>query len=296
MELKTEGKILMNEPLSSHTSLHLGGKAKYFLFAETTNDIAKAISFAEKKEIPFFIIGKGTNLLFLDEGFSGIVISTLNLERITVIPPKLIAEAGASLSKVINTAKENSLSGIESLWGIPGSIGGAVVMNAGAFGCEIGNFVSSIKVLRKNKEEKIKEIQFGYRSSNLKGEVVLEVELILKEEEKEKIEEKIKEVIKLRKEKQPFIPEGIGTCGSVFKNPLGLSAGELIEKAGLKGTKIGRVRISNDHCNYFLVEPGASSSDFLELVRFVKEKVKNLFKIDLELEVIIIGKEKEIKI
>jgi UDP-N-acetylmuramate dehydrogenase len=296
MRLKTKGKLLLEEPLSSRTSLHLGGKARYFLMAADAEDISKAVSFAREDGIPSFIMGKGSNLLFSDDGFSGVVISTTNMKKVDVSDTRLVAEAGASLYDVINVAKESYLSGFESLAGIPGSVGGAAVMNAGAFDCEIGDYIKAVKVLRDGKEVKIEDMRFDYRKSSLSGEIVLEVEFLLSEKEKDDIEKKIEEVIKLRKERQPVFSPVVGTCGSVFKNPEGFSAGELIERAGCKGMKIGGARISEKHCNYFLTEPQATSRDFIELVKLVRNKIKKNFGIDLELEVKVIGKEKEIRI
>jgi UDP-N-acetylmuramate dehydrogenase len=296
MKLEAKGELLLEEPLSSHTSLHLGGKARYFLMAADAEDISKAVTFAKKDDMPSFIMGKGSNLLFSDDGFSGIVINTTNMKKVDVYDTKLVAEAGAGLYDVINVAKEFSLSGFESLAGIPGSVGGAAVMNAGAFDCEIGDCIKAVKVLRDGKEVKIEDMRFDYRKSSLSSEIILEVEFSLSEKEKDYIEKKIKEVVKLRKERQPVFSPTVGTCGSVFKNPEGSSAGELIEKAGCKGMKIGGARISEKHCNYFLTDPDATSRDFIELVKLVKDKIKKDFGIDLELEVKVVGKEKEIQI
>jgi UDP-N-acetylmuramate dehydrogenase len=296
MVLKTKGKLLLDEPLSAHTSLHLGGRTRYFLMAADAGDISEALSFAKENGIPSFIMGKGSNLLFSDEGFSGIVISTLDMKKVDVSDNKIIAQAGATLYDVINIAKESSLSGFESLVGIPGSIGGAAVMNAGAFDCEIGDYIKGARVLRDGGEVRIEDINFAYRQSSLSDEIVIDVEFLLSEKEKEYIEKKIGEIVQLRRGRQPVFSHDIGTCGSVFKNPPGYSAGELIEKAGCKGMKIGGTRISEEHCNYFLTDLDATSRDFIELVRLVRDKIKKDTGIDLKLEVKVIGKEKEIRI
>jgi UDP-N-acetylmuramate dehydrogenase len=296
MELETKGKLLLDEPLSSYTSLRLGGKARYFLLAANRDDIKRAIYFAKESGIPSFIMGKGSNLLFGDEGFTGVVISTVNMKRVDVFDNQVIAEAGASLSDVINIAKESSLAGFESLYGIPGTVGGAAVMNAGAFGCEIGDYVKAAEVLRSGEEVRIEDIRFAYRESSLSKEIILSLEFSLQEKKKEEIEKKIREVVKKRTERQPVFSSSIGTCGSVFKNPPGSSAGELIEKSGIKGMKVGGVEVSSKHCNYFLTHPNATSEDFIDLVRFVRDKVKKDTGVILELEVKIIGKEKEIQI
>lgn len=296
MELQTKGKLLSGELLSSHTSLHLGGEAKYFLFASDWEDISKSLSFAREKNIPSFIIGEGSNVLFLDEGFSGIVITTKNMRKIDIEDNKLIAQSGASLSEVINVAKESSLSGFESLIGIPGSVGGASVMNAGAFNCEIGDYIETARVFRDGRGVRIEDIGFSYRDSSLSEEIVLEIEFALNKKRKEYIEKEIREKIKLRKENQPSFSEGVGTCGSVFKNPEGYTAGELIEQAGLKGMKVGGVRVPEEHGNYFLTDPGSKARDFIEMVRLVRDKVKEKFGVILKMEVKVVGKEGQVQI
>ncbi len=296
MELKVEGKVFMDELLSKHTTLRLGGEARYFLTAANPSDISKAVSFAREKNLPSFLMGRGSNILFSDEGFSGIVISTVNMGKINVNNDKMIVQSGANLSDAINVAKGYSLSGFEYLVGIPGSVGGASIMNAGAFGCEIGDYIESVKVLRDGKEVQIDDILFDYRRSSLSDEIVTEVEFVLTKEEKREIENRIKEIAELRKNKQPVISGKTGTCGSVFKNPEGHSAGELIEKFGLKGMKVGGAEVSRKHCNYFITSPEATFRDFIELVKVVREKVRKEMGITLELEVKVIGKEKEIQI
>ena len=287
---------MLAEPLSSHTSLRIGGKAKYFLIAADSGDIAEAKNFAEKEDIPVMIIGKGSNILFLDEGFSGMVISTEDMKKIEVQGTKVIAQAGASLSDVIKIAKKESLSGIEELIGIPGSVGGASVMNASAFDCEIGEYIEAVKVLKNGTECRIKDTQYGYRKSSLSDEFVVEIEFRFNKKEKEYIENKISEIMEYRRRNHPHITGEIGTCGSVFKNPPDSFAGELIDQAGCKGMSMGSVKVSEKHCNFFLTEPGARAKDFIELVRMVRDKVKQNFGISLELEVKVIGKEKEIQI
>jgi UDP-N-acetylmuramate dehydrogenase len=296
MELEIKDDVLLDEPLSSHTSLHLGGRAKYFMMAENTKNISGAISFSKERELPIYMIGWGSNILFSDEGFSGMVICTERMKKIEVNGFKMIAEAGTGLSEIIKVAKESSLGGIEELIGIPGSVGGASVMNASAFDCGIGEYIRTAKVLKNGEELKLSEIEFDYRKSSLSGEIVLEIEFEFDEKEKKDIEDKIIEIMEIRKRKHPFISEEIGTCGSVFKNPEGTSAGELIEKAGCKGMNVGSVRVSEKHCNFFLTVPGATSEDFVDLIRRVRDRVKNNSGVDLELEVKVIGEEKEIQI
>ena len=296
MELEIKDDILLDEPLSLHTSLHLGGRAKYFMMAENIKDISRAIYFAGEKGLPSYMIGWGSNILFSDEGFSGMVICTEKMKKIRVDGFKVIAEAGTGLSEVIKIAKESSLGGIEELIGIPGSVGGASVMNASAFDCAIGDYISTAKVLRNGKEFNLIELEFDYRKSSLSGEIVLELEFEFDEKEKKDIEDKIIEIMEFRRSKHPFISEEIGTCGSVFKNPPEISAGELIEKAGCTGMNIGSVRVSEKHCNFFLTVPGATAGDFIDLIKRVRDRVKRNSGVTLELEVKVIGEEKEIQI
>lgn len=296
MELEVKGELKEKEPLSKHTTLHLGGKAQYFLYAEDIDDIIKSISFCDNNRLPYYIIGRGSNVLFLDDGFSGMVITTERLDRIEVNENIILSQAGASLNDVINRSKIESLSGLESLIGIPGTLGGAVIMNAGAYGCEIGDFVSTVSVIRKGDIIQINDFNFGYRDSSLRGEIILNVILRLNKGNRDKIEHRMHEVLKMRMENLPEIPEHIGTCGSVFKNPFKGHAGLLIEKSGLKGLKIGGSMISREHANYIITEISANSKDVVELIRKVRKKVYEKFGIMLETEVVIVGKEKEIQI
>jgi UDP-N-acetylmuramate dehydrogenase len=296
MGLEVKGKLMLDEPLSFHSSLHIGGKAKYFLLASDADDIARATAFAEKENLPVLIMGKGSNILFADEGFYGVVIGTEDMKEIEINGNRIFAQAGAILSEVIKIAKEASLSGIEELIGIPGSVGGASVMNASAFDCWVGDYIKTAKVLRNGQELNLSELEFGYRKSSLSDEIVLDIEFELNSKDRKYIEDKIIEIMEIRRRKHPFISGKIGTCGSVFKNPEGSSAGELIEKAGCKGMSIGSVQVSLKHCNFFLTVPGATSRDFIDLIGRVRDKVKKNSGVDLELEVKVIGKEKEVQI
>jgi len=296
MELEVKGELKEKEPLSKHTTLQLGGEAQYFLYAEDIDDIIKSISFCNNNRLPYYIIGRGSNLLFLDDGFSGMVITTEKLDRIEVDGNIILSQAGAPLNDVINRSKIESLSGLESLIGIPGTVGGAVIMNAGAYGCEIGEFVLAVSVIREGDIIQIKDFNFGYRNSSLKGEIILNVILRLNMGNRGEIEHKMNEVLKTRMKNLPQIPDHIGTCGSVFKNPVDGHAGILIEKSGLKGLKIGGSMISREHANYIITEKTASSKDVVELIRRVRNKVYEKFGIMLETEVIVVGKEKEIQI
>jgi len=294
--LEIKGELKRKEPLSSHTYLRVGGEARYFLYVASMDDMRKSIEFCEGKGIPYYIIGNGSNVLFLDEGFKGLVMTTKRMNRILLEEDMIRAEAGASLLEIIKCCKDACLSGFESLTGVPGTIGGAVVMNAGAYGTEIGEFVSSISVLRGSEISHLEEFQFGYRYSTLKREIVLDVNLLLEKGNRKEIENRMEEISKKRRSRLPKIPSHIGTCGSVFKNPEGGHAGNLIEQAGLKGRRVGGALISMDHANYILTDPSATSEDVIELIRRVRDEVEKKFGVILETEVVIIGKEEETQI
>ncbi|MCK4321884.1 UDP-N-acetylmuramate dehydrogenase [candidate division WOR-3 bacterium] len=295
-ELEIKGELREKEPLSRHTSLLVGGEARYFLYAEGVDDIMKSISFCEHDGIPYYIIGKGSNVLFLDEGFSGLVITTERLDRIEVNENIIRSQAGASLIEIIKRCKEASLSGLESLSGIPGTIGGAVIMNAGAYECEIGDLVLAVSILRKGDIIQLEDFRFGYRESTLKEEIILEVNLMVNEGDRSEIERRMEEVLEKRKINLPQLPKDTGTCGSVFKNPENKHAGFLIDRIGLKGRRVGGAMISMEHANYILTNKYAKSQDVVELIRRIRDAVEKKYGIILETEVVIVGKEKEIQI
>jgi len=291
-----KGKLKRKESLSKHTYLHVGGEARYFLYAFNIDEIRESIAFCEGEGMPYYIMGRGSNVLFSDKGFSGLVITTQRMDRISLEGEMIRAESGASLREIIIHAKDAGLTGLESLTGIPGTVGGGVIMNAGAYGCEIGDYVTSVYILKRDEVSQLKEFNFGYRDSSLKEEIVLEVILTLKEGNKREIENKIEEILKKRRSNLPEIQEGIGSCGSVFKNPEGLHAGMLIEKADLKGKRVGGAEIPMDHANYIFTYPSTKSHDVIELIRQVRDEVLKRYGVNLETEVIIVDEEKEIQI
>jgi UDP-N-acetylmuramate dehydrogenase len=301
-------KIRENVPLRDYTTFKIGGPARYFFVAKNKEEIKEAILWAKKKKLPFFILGGGSNVLFSDNGFNGLVIKLQN-RQYEIRNSKVIAEAGVPLQKLVLESAKKGLSGLENLAGIPGTLGGAIWGNAGAFGREIGNLVEEVKVLDVGssklevKRLKNKDCKFGYRDSIFKRKknlIIFEASLKLKKGNKKEIEEKIKEILKLRKEKQPL---GFPSAGSVFKNvPIRkipkkirerfkekikngvLSAGALIEAAGLKGYQIDGAKISEKHTNFILNVKNAKAKDVVVLMNLIKKRVKNKFKITLEEE------------
>jgi len=307
--LKIREKVLLKD----YTTFKIGGPARYFFVAKNKEDLKNAILWAKKKRLPFFILGVGSNVLFSDKGFNGLVIKLQNTQY-EIRNTKVVAEAGVPLQKLVLETAKKGVSGLENLAGILGTLGGAIWGNAGAFGREIGDLVEEVKVLDAGssklevKKLRNKDCKFGYRDSIFKRKknwIILEATLRLKKGKKKEIEEKIKEFLRLRKEKQPL---EFPSAGSVFKNvPIEkvpkeirekfkekikngfLPAGVLIEAVGLKGFQIGGAKISEKHANFIVNVGKAKASDVKELIEKIKKEVKKKFKIQLEEEIKLVG-------
>jgi UDP-N-acetylmuramate dehydrogenase len=306
-------EIQKNKILANFSTFKIGGPAKYFIKIKDEKELIEAIEWAKKKKLPFFILGGGSNILFPDKGFNGLVIKFQNT-KYEIRNTKIIAGAGCPLQKLVKATTINSLSGLEWAVGIPGTLGGAIRGNAGAFGGEMKNVVKKVKTLKiencKFKIENLrkKECEFGYRESIFKKKknwIILEAELKLKKGNEKEIQEKIKEILRQRKEKQPL---EFPSAGSVFKNisikkvPKEvrekfkeeikndfLPAAILIEECSLKGKTIGGAKISEKHANFILNFKKAKAKDVLNLIKFAKKKVRDKFKIDLEEEIELVG-------
>ena len=277
-----------NEPLAKHTTLGIGGPADWFCEIKTIPKLVEIIKFCRRQNIPFFIFGDGSNLLVSDKGIRGIVIKILN-SKFEILNSKIIAEAGTPLKKLVQEAVKNSLSGLEFAVGIPGTIGGAVVGNAGTADKWIGDVIEEVEVLDQNGEIKKlsgADCQFGYRGSRFQKtkEIVLRVVLKLKKDSQEKIKQRMAEII-AKRTNQPKEK----SAGSIFKNPKEKPAGWLIEKCGLEGKKIGDAQISPKHANFIVNLGQANCQDMLKLISLVKEKVKQKFGIVLDEEIKIVG-------
>ncbi len=277
-----------NVSLKNYTTFKIGGKAKYFFTAKTKEDLVKAIAAAKELKLPFFILGGGGNILVSDQGFKGIVIKIENT-KYKIQNAKMIAEAGMPLGELTNILIKKGLSGLEWIVGIPGTVGGAVYGNAGAFGKSMEDVVREVEVLDsknlKIKKIKIKDCKFTYRSSIFKYKknlIVLSTKLRFKKRKKKEIENKIKKYLEYKKKNHP---RDYFSAGSIFKNPIGQFAGELIEKAGLKGKRIGKAKISAEHANFIVNLGGASAKDVKKLINLAKKSVKKKFKINLEEEI-----------
>jgi UDP-N-acetylmuramate dehydrogenase len=293
------GEVREQEPLAAHTSFRIGGPADYVAFPADRRDLIALLAQVRERGLRFVILGGGTNLLVRDGGFRGVVIS---LARLAAIVTKreyrslggsfavVHAEAGAPLPKVLRHAVEQELGGLEFAAGIPGTVGGAVCMNAGTAQGEMGDVIDAVTMLSPNGGLIVRnrdEMGFGYRRANVPpGHVVLDAKIILRRVQRERIKAAVKELMAVRKERQPW---GLPSAGSVFKNPLDEAAGKLIETAGLKGMTVGRAQVSEKHANFIVNLGGARAADVLKLMDIVQERVLAAHKIRLEPEIKIIG-------
>lgn len=290
-----------NVPLSLHTTIKIGGPAAYFSEPKQEKELLQLILWAGREGLPYFILGNGSNMIFQDEGFDGVVISLRKFDSDFIEFDnekfKVTVSAGVSLSRLVRACQEVSFAGIEFLANIPGTVGGALVMNAGfsrhaGQSNEISDVVDEVRVIGKDGEVKILKrdnIQFGYRTSDLKGLIILGATLQLWRRSSEQIQSEIKANLEYRKLKQDIQEPN---AGSVFKNPEAPapSAGALIEKAGFKGMRIGGIEISNKHANYFVNKGGGTCADLIALIQKVQKAVFNATGITLEPEVQIIPK------
>lgn len=288
-KITAKENIYINEPMSKHTTFKTGGNADFLVIPQNINEMVELL----KLDLPKTIIGNGSNLLVRDGGIKGLVIKTTSLKNYKVNENIIVAEAGILLSKLSNIAKDNSLSGLEFACGIPGTLGGAVMMNASAYGSETASVVIETKYADINGNIfKTRDHKFEYRKSMFTNTdyTILESTLKLEYGDKKEIETKMKELTKSRNEKQPI---SMPSAGSTFKRPEGFFAGKLIEDAGLKGHKIGGAEVSKLHAGFIVNSGKATSSDILELIKYIQNKVKNEFGVDLEPEVRIIGNDKD---
>lgn len=285
----------LNEPMSCHTSFKIGGAADIFISVRSANELSAVFKKCGELNIPHFIIGKGSNLLVSDLGLEGAVISLSGLNGISVSGEEITCGAGAALSDVCRAALRSSLTGLEFAYGIPGSIGGAVYMNAGAYGGEISGAVLSAECMTADGSTvkvEAKDMNFGYRKSVFKenGTTVISAVLRLQKGEKKEIEEKMEDYISRRKSKQPL---EYPSAGSFFKRPEGYFAGALIEKNGFKGASVGGAQVSCKHAGFIINRGGATAADVMKLSQKVSDTVLAKDGVKLEREVIFIGREEK---
>jgi UDP-N-acetylmuramate dehydrogenase len=280
-------KILRKEPLKKHTSFRIGGPADYFCVPKNIDELKEALTYARNNKLPVAIIGAGTNLLALDNGFNGLVIKLGGgLNQATIRGRFVQAGAGILLPILLSNLKRRGLAGLEFLAGIPGTLGGAAVMNAGAWGKEIGSYIEQIKVIDHEGNLRVlnkKQIGFGYRRSLLqKGKyIVAEVVMKLRRSTAGKIKKQIAGFLDKRKLSQPL---GSPNAGSIFKNPQGKFAGQLLEAAGFKGARVGDAQVSVKHANFILNLGEAKARDVLKLMTRMQNTVRRKFKVRLEPE------------
>jgi len=304
LQKELSGKVIQNESLADHTTFKIGGEADYFFVAQNNDDLIRAVKVTHNLNLPFFILGGGSNLLVSDKGFRGLVIKVqsscrrqsgygASATKLKVQSNKIIADAGVSLSKLIDSSIENELSGLEWATGIPGTVGGAVRGNAGAFGKEMSDVARSVKVLSISNNITVKQynniaIKFAYRDSIFKHnkDIILSVEFELKNGNKEKSRNIIQGYLLERKEFQPL---DYLSAGCIFKNPREKLVGELIDLAGLKGKRIGDARVSEKHANFIVNSGNAKAKDVIELIKIIQERVFKKFGIKLKLEIELVG-------
>lgn len=283
--------ILKNELMKNHTSFKIGGPADEFCQVTSAEEIQELICYAKEKNIPYTIIGNGSNLLVSDKGIRGLVIKIAKgFDDTEVSGTKITASAGILLSKLAKVALANSLSGLEFASGIPGTLGGAVYMNAGAYDGEMRDVVKSVTYLEDGKVKTAdkEELGFGYRKSRFSdsGCIILSAELELKAGDKDKIAGKMEDFKERRCSKQPL---SMPSAGSTFKRPEGYFAGKLIEDSGLKGFGIGGAMVSEKHSGFVVNQGDATAEDVLKLIEYIQKTVKKKFGVTLDTEVKMLG-------
>ena len=290
-------KILFDEPLKKHTTFGVGGLASIFIYPSSIDDLKKILKYSFKNNIKIFFMGSGSNMLISDDGFNGIVIclrkSFKNFDYNDSF--ETIAGTGVMLGQMVRTLTKNSVKGLESLIGVPGTLGGALIMNAGAYGSEISNYLVSIKCITIEGNEKIymkEDLEFSYRYSNIpKNEVVVEAKFQFQTGDINEIKINKDKASQSRRNNQPL---QYRSAGSIFKNPKsGMAAGYLIDQARLKGLKKGDAEISTKHANFIINHGSATSENILDLIKIIKLEVYNKFKVNLDLEVKLMGFKKE---
>jgi UDP-N-acetylmuramate dehydrogenase len=286
-----EGRVLFNAPMKKHTSLKVGGPAECLLFPKNMKELRKVILHARRKSIPLFILGKGTNLIVRDRGISGWVVSlTQGMKRVRMDGESLEAEAGCSLQQLVQFSIQKGLAGLESFFGIPGTVGGALAMNAGAWGVDMKDVVHSITLMKEDGEvveRSRSKLRFSYRSLTLPSTwVILKGTFHLKRGRREEILERVKSFSEMRKRTQPL---DYPSAGSIFKNPKEGPAGKWIDEIGLKGFSMGQAMISDRHANFIINLGKATAEEVLDLIERVERRVYEEKGISLEREVRVVG-------
>lgn len=288
----SEDNIHLQEPMAVHTTFRVGGPADCLIEIENAEQLQKVQRYLYQVEYPFTVVGNGSNLLVSDNGYQGIILQIgRKMSNISVNGNEIVAQAGATMAQVAAEAWKNSLTGLEFASGIPGTVGGGVVMNAGAYGGELAQVVTYVQVLNIQGEFMNLDndtMEFGYRRSTIRRQpfIVTEVTFELAPGDQETIKAKMDELAVKRREKQPL---EFPSAGSTFKRPEGHFAGELIMNAGLRGFQVGGARVSDKHCGFVVNTGNASAADIMDVIWEVQRRVKDRFEVDLEPEVVFLG-------
>lgn len=285
-------QVLFEEPMKSHTTFRIGGPAEVFIMPKSVKQVQMAVKICQEEQIPYFILGNGSNLLVSDRGYRGVIIQMdRNMGEIQVEGTEIQAAAGALLSSIAVAARRESLTGFEFAGGIPGTLGGAVVMNAGAYGGEIKDVLKEVTVM--DGDGKIftlpaSELEMGYRTSIVKtaGYLVLSARITLSRGKEEDIKARTRELSEMRTQKQPL---DYPSAGSTFKRPEGYFAGKLIMDSGLRGYSVGGAMVSEKHCGFVINKGNATAEDVVSLMKHVTEVVQEKYGVTLEPEVKFLG-------
>lgn len=288
MDIIDKNRIYTNEPMKNHTTFRVGGSADFFVVPKTKEEVKNIVALCQEMDMPYYVLGNGSNLLVGDKGYRGVIVQIYKeMNTIQVEENRMKVQAGALLSKIGSAALEAGLTGFEFAAGIPGTMGGAVSMNAGAYGGEMKDVLYDVTVLTPAGEIitlQKEELELGYRTSIVarKSYIVLEATIVLEKGDKEAIKARMDELRGLRTAKQPL---EYPSAGSTFKRPEGYFAGKLIQDSGLRGFQVGGAQVSEKHCGFVINKENATAADILELMRQVSAIVKEKFGVELEAEV-----------
>lgn len=283
--------MFFDEPMSKHTTFGIGGKADIFAVPSDEKQLLQLLNVAKQNNLPVIFLGNGSNVLVRDEGIRGLVVSMKGLDSVTVQNTVITAGAGVLLTQIANVAAENSLSGLEFAAGIPGTVGGAVYMNAGAYDGQMSDVIYTVRVLRQDGEiitVNLNDLKFAYRYSALQNtsDIVISATFCLQKSNKDDVQKKMQNFQQRRRDGQPL---NFFSAGSVFKRPVGYYAGALIEECGLKGLSVGKAQVSEKHAGFIVNTGGAKASDVLTLIEKIQDIVWQKKAVKLESEIIIIG-------
>lgn len=283
--------IKANEPMNKHTSFQVGGPVDLLVLPQSKDQVMAVLKLLKASQTPYYIMGKGTNLLVRDKGFRGVIVKTTALKQVTIKDHLIQAEPGIALTDLAELALAESLTGLEFAAGIPGSLGGGVTMNAGAYDGEMKNCIASIEVLDDSGQIRTianGDCHFAYRTSIIQeqGLVLMAVNLRLRKGDYNRIKEKMADLNQRRWAKQPM---DWPSAGSTFRRPVGYYAGKLVQDAGFKGYVLGGAQVSDKHSGFVINRGGATTADILNLIKAIQDGVKSQFGVDLKTEVVVIG-------